>query len=158
MERKSRVMSAPAYVPTCLSYYSLYQQAASLLWRPETETIRGVLFFMSKRQKPWQKRGSTLKSLATRQYFSMCFHLFSAMYWIHGDFLCLKARVHIFIQCRWFNESDHLGAPFCSLRQSEGLCRTDQGDWDHKGENNERRGDNKSHNSEIPSVALQRTM
>lgn len=44
-------------------------------------------------------------------------------------FPCLDCRVHIFIQCLWFNESDHLGGRFCLRPQLPAPCRMD---WGHR--------------------------
>lgn len=58
----------------------------------------------------------------------------------------LNTRVHIFIECLWFNESDHLGGRFCLHRQSLVLCRTDWGHQDHK----EQTSNEHRHNKSLP--------
>lgn len=59
-------------------------------------------------------------------------------------FLVLEYQEHIFIQCLWFNESDHSGGGFCLHRQSLGLCGVDRGHRDHKEQSSDEHRDNKS--------------
>lgn len=63
---------------------------------------------------------------------------------------CLNSGVHIFIQCLWFNESDHLGGRFCLHRQSLVLCRIDWGHRDHKEQTSDEHGDNKGPSHSYP--------
>lgn len=86
-----------------------------------------------------------MKSLATLRHFFLHHELKKAkVLLIVALSPFLNTREHIFIECLWFNESDHLGGRFCLCRQSLVLCRTDWGHRDHKEQTSDEHGDNKS--------------
>lgn len=140
-------MSAPAYAPTCTSYYSSSQGP-----RCVSETI-SYCYALKRGQKSHKVGGekwNCCKVLANYNTFLQ--HCTSSVMWIEKGqgivddcpFLCLNTRIHIFTQCPWFNGSDRLGARFCFCTQSRLLLRTDLGHWDHKEGTSDECGDNKS--------------
>lgn len=114
-----------------------------------------LLFFMKRTQKAAIKEKKVVLGNCVIFFTTLSFDVRCELKKGKGivddwPFLCLNTGVHIFIQCLWFNESDHLGGRFCLHRQSLVLCRIDQGHRDHKERTRDEHGDNKSPSHSYP--------
>lgn len=129
-------------------------------WLPARDwDNKPLLFFMKRTQKATikEKKWNHCEVLGNcaaffpELSFDVCCELKKARGIVDDcPFPCLNTGVHIFIQCLWFNESDHLGGRFCLHRQSLVLYRTDWGHWDHKEQTSDEHGDNKSPSHSYP--------